>query len=100
MGSENTPSNNYRPITCLPIMWIIVTAQIKEQIYYSLISRGISPDEQKGCCKRSRDRGKLLYIDQHIPNESKKNLAIDTIDNKRSLRYGPPKLDTTRSQNV
>ena len=28
--------NNYRPITCLPMMWKILTAQIREKIYYSL----------------------------------------------------------------
>ena len=44
---KGTASNNYRPITYLPIMWKILTAQIRE-IYYSLISCGIFPEEQKG----------------------------------------------------
>ena len=29
-------------------MWKILTEQIREKIYYSLTSRGIFPDEQKG----------------------------------------------------
>ena len=33
---KGTIPSNYRPITCLPIMWKILTAQIKEDIYYSL----------------------------------------------------------------
>ena len=29
--SKGTDTNNYRPITCLPIMWKIITAQIREE---------------------------------------------------------------------
>ena len=78
--SNETAPNNYRPIICLPIMWKILTAQIREKIYYSLTSRGLFPDEQKGCRKGSRGTAELLYIDQHILNESKtrrKNLQIN-----------------------
>ena len=61
------------------MMWKILTAQIREEIYYMLISRGLFPDEQNGCCKGSGGTAELLYIDQHILNESKnrqKNLAM------------------------
>ena len=77
--SKGTSPNNYKPITCLPIMWKILKAQISEEIYYSLTSRGLFPEEQKGCCKGSRGTAELLYIDQHILNESKtrrKSLAM------------------------
>ena len=69
------------------MMWKILTAQIREKIYYSLTSRGLFPGEQEGCCKGSRGTAKLLYIDQHILNESKtrrKNLAMAWIDNKKA----------------
>ena len=82
--SKGTVPNNYRPITCLPMMWKILTAQIWEKIYYSLTSRGLFPDEQKG----SRGTAELLYIDQHILNESKtrrKNLAMAWIDYKKHM---------------
>ena len=46
------PTND-RHITCLPMAWKIVTAQIR-QIYYSLINHRIFLDEQKGCRKRTR----------------------------------------------
>ena len=45
------------------------------------------PDEQKGCRKGSRGTAELLYIDQHILNESKtrrKNLAMASIDYKKA----------------
>ena len=69
--SKGTAPNNYRPITCLPMMWKILTAQIREKIYYSLTSCGLFPGEQKGCRKRSRGIAELLFLDQHILNESK-----------------------------
>ena len=65
----------------------ILTAQIREKIYYSLTSRGLFPDEQKGCRKGSRGTAELLYIDQHILNVSKtrrKNLAMAWIDYKKA----------------
>ena len=39
---KGTAPTNYRPITFLPM---ILTAQIKERIYNSLISLGIFPEE-------------------------------------------------------
>ena len=83
--SRGTAPNNYRPITCLPMMWKILTAQIREEIYHSLTSRGLFTEEQKGCRKGSRGTTELLCIDQHILNESKtrrKNLAMAWIDYK------------------
>ena len=85
--NNGTAPNNYRPITCLPRMWKILTAQIREEIYYSLTSRGLFPEEQKGCCTGSRGTAELFYIDQHILNESKtrwKNLAMAWIDYKKA----------------
>ena len=90
--SKGNAPNNYRPITWLPMMWKILTAQIREKIYYSLTSRGLFPDEQIGCCKGSRGTAELLYIDQHILNESKtirKNLAMAWINHKNAYDMLP-----------
>ena len=90
--SKGTAPNNYRPITCLRMMWKILTAQIREKIYNSLTSRRLFSDEQKGCRKRFRVTAELLYIDQHILNESKtrrKNLALDWIDCKKAYDVVP-----------
>ena len=59
--NKRTAPNNYRPITCLPMMWKILTAQIREEIYYPLTSRGLFPDEQKGCCKGSRGTANIFH---------------------------------------
>ena len=58
-----------------------------KEIYYSLTSRGLFPEEQKGCHNGSRGTGELLYLDQRILNESKtrrKNLAMAWIDYKKA----------------
>ena len=90
--SKGTAPNNYIPITCLPMMWKILTAQIREKINYSLIRRRLFPNEQKGCLKGSRGTAELLYIDKHILNESKKrrkNLAMAWIDYKKAYDMVP-----------
>ena len=90
--SKGTAPNNYRPITCLPMMWKILTAQIREKIFYSLTNGGLFPGEQKGCGKGSRGTAELLYIDQHILNESKtrrKYLAMTWIDYKKKYDMVP-----------
>ena len=80
-----TVPNNYRPIPRLPMMWKIFTAQIREEIYYSLTNHGLFPEEEEVYRKGSRGTVELLYIDQHILNESKtrrKKLAMACIDYK------------------
>ena len=70
----------------LPMMKIL-TAQIREEIYESLISRRPFPEEQKRCCKWTWGTGQLLYIDQYILNENKtrrKNLTMAWIDYKKA----------------
>ena len=70
-------------------MWKILTAQIREEIYYSLTSRALFPDKQKGCCTGT---GELLDIYQHIVNESKnrrKNLDMAWIHYKKAYDMVP-----------
>ena len=90
--SKGTAPNNYRPIICLPMMWKILTAQIREDIYDSLISRRLFPKEQKGCRKWTRGTEELLYIDPNILKESKmrrKNVAMTRIVFKKACDMVP-----------
>ena len=93
--NKGTTSDNCRSITCLPMMWKILIAQKKR-------SRGLFPEEQKLCCKRSSGIAELLYIDQHTLNENKtrrKNPAMARID-KNVIWYRPTKLDNKLPQNI
>ena len=88
----NDPSN-YRPITCLPLAWKILTGIIAEETYIFLEKRSLLPEEEKGCREGSRGTGDLLYIDRMLLQESKrrsKNLACALIDYRKAydLVYG------------
>ena len=55
--------------------------QIREAIFFSLISLGMLPEEQKGCSKGTRGTGELQYIDQHVfkvnKRRQKSNHGVD-----------------------
>ena len=77
--SKGSAPNIYRPITCLPMMWKTLAAQVREKINYSPTNCGLFRDEQKGCRKGSWCTTELLCIDRHILNESqtrRKNLPM------------------------
>ena len=78
----NVASNN-RPITCLPLMWKLVTGVIADQIYAHLHQEKLLPEEQKEYRKGSRGTKDLLYIDRAVIKSVKsryKNLAMAWID--------------------
>ena len=52
--SKGNVESNYRPITCLPLMWNLLTAVIADQISVPLDQEKLLPEEQKGCKKGSR----------------------------------------------
>ena len=84
-------------------MWKILTAQIREEIYFLLTSRGLFPEEQKGCRKGSRGNAELLHSDQHILNESKTRRKTSSYDLdwlQNSIWYGSAKLNNKLPQNV
>ena len=83
--SKGNVASNYRPITCLPLMWKLLTGVIADQIYVHL-DQELLPEEQKGCRKGSRGTNDLLYIDRAVIKEVKsrnKNLAMAWIDYKK-----------------
>ena len=90
--SKGNVASNYRPITCLSLMWKFLTGVIADQIYAHLDQEKLLPEEQKGCRKRSRGTNDLLYIDRAVIKEVKsrnKNLAIAWIDYKKTYDMVP-----------
>ena len=80
-------ASNYRPITCLPLMWKLLTGMIADQMYNYLETNNLLPEEQKGCRKRSEGTADLLYIDRMILREvraRKKNLGVGWIDYQKA----------------
>ena len=81
--SKDNVASNYRAITCLPLMWKLLTGVIADQIYAHLDQEKLLPEEQKGCRKSSRGTNDLLYIDRAVIKEVKsrnKNLAMAWIE--------------------
>ena len=92
--NKGNVANNYRPITCLPLMWKLLASVIADQIYAHLDQQKLLQEEQKGCRKASRGTNDLLCIDRAVIKEVKtrnKNLAIVWIDYKKA--YGSTFVD-------
>ena len=64
-------ASNYRPITCLPLIWKLLSGVIADQIYGYLDQQKLLPEEQKRCRKRSRGTNDLLYIDRAVIRDAK-----------------------------
>ena len=84
---QGNAANNYRPITCLPILWKLLTGVIANELYEYLESNSMLPEEQKGCRRKTRGTHDLLYIDRMVLKEvkqRKKGLAMGWIDYRKA----------------
>ena len=64
-------ASNYRPTTCLPLVWKLLTGVIAEEVYGFLDANLLLPQEQKGCRRNSRGTNDLLFVDKMIMREVK-----------------------------
>jgi len=90
--SKGRDASNYRPITCLPLCWKLLTALLSDEIYLFLEENQCLPEEQKGCRRKSRGTGDQLYIDKMILREvkvRKKSLAMGWIDYRKAFDMMP-----------
>ena len=95
--SKGNVASNYRPLTCLSLIWKLSAVVIADQIYEHLDQEKLLPEEQKGCRKGSRGTNDLVYIDRAVFKEVKsrnKNLAMTRIDYKRAYNMVPHSLIT------
>ena len=47
--SKGNEVNNYKPMTCLPRMWKLLTGIVTDEIYNHLEENDLLPEDQKGC---------------------------------------------------
>ena len=90
--SKGNVASNYRPITCLPLLWKLLTGVIADQIYEHLDQEKLSAEEQKACRKGSRRTNDLLFTDRAVIKEVKsrnKNLAMAWINYKKAYHMVP-----------
>ena len=84
--------SNYRPITCLPIMWKSLSALIKEKYISHLIGANYFQKNRMDAAEKKRGSHDLLYIYQHILKEVKirhKNIAMAWIDYRKAYDIVP-----------
>ena len=99
---KRTAPNNYRPITCLLMMWKILRAQIREKIHYSLTSRGLFPYEERMLQRIQRHSRVTLHRSAHPEWEQdqtkKSRYGLDWL--QKDIWHGSTKLDNELPQNV
>ena len=81
--SRGNAADNFRPISCLPLMWKLMTGMIAENMYTFLEMNDGLPHEQKGCRRKSKGTKDQLLIDNLILKDCKKrhtNLSTAWID--------------------
>ena len=83
---------NYRPITCLPLMWKLLTGIISEDLYNFLETTNTIPHEQKGCRRKCKGTKDQLLIDKAVLKNCKRrktNLSMAWIDYKKAFDMIP-----------
>ncbi|MEO1255298.1 MAG: reverse transcriptase family protein, partial [Bacteroidota bacterium] len=90
--NKGTIPTNYRPITCLPIMWKLLTGIISDRLYEYLEETHTIPYQQKGGRRKCRGTKDQLLIDKMIMKNSKRrktNLSMAWIDYKKAFDMIP-----------
>ena len=91
-SSQGSVPDNYRPITCLSVVWKLLTSIIYQKIYFHLYNNNLFPVEQKGCLRQCRGTKDQLLIDKLVMCDAKKkrkNLCMAWIDFKKAFDSVP-----------
>jgi len=91
--NRNTENpKNYRPVTCLPTMYKLMTSIISRRLQKYVDDENLMPKEQKGCCSESKGCKDQLLISKAILQECKrreKNLCMAWIDYQKAFDRDP-----------
>ena len=90
--SKGNAVNNFRPISCLPLMWKLLAGMLSEQLYEHVDTNNMLPSEQKGCRKETRGTKDQLLIDKMVLKNCKRrqtNLAMAYVDYKKAYDMVP-----------
>ena len=90
--SKGKLCGEFRPVTCLPLKWKLLTGIISEDMYCFMENENLLPEEQKGCRRKSRGTKDQLLIDKTILKDCRKrrtNLAMAWIDYRKAYDFVP-----------
>ena len=85
-------ASNFRPITCRPQMWKLLTGIMSNDLYQHIGNTNLLPDEQKGCRRNSRGTMDQLLIDKMIIKNCKRRktgLGMAWIDYRKAFDMIP-----------
>ncbi|CAB3227168.1 unnamed protein product [Arctia plantaginis] len=90
-GSATDPKN-YRPITCLPTLYKLLTSILRDKITSHITNNSIISHSQNGCRGGARGTKELLIIDMTINQQvrrNRKDLSTCWIDYKKAYDSVP-----------
>lgn len=90
--AKGNVASNFRPITCLPIVWKVMTSVLSDRIYTHLEGQSVMPWEQKGCQRRTRATKDQLIVDNGVMKDCKRrktNLTMGWVDYKKAYDMVP-----------
>jgi hypothetical protein len=91
--NENTDNpKNYRPVTCLPTIYKLLTSIISRRIQKYMEDENLLPKEQKWCCRESKGCKDQLLISKTKLQDCKlrkQNLCMLWIDCQKSFDSVP-----------
>ena len=64
--------SNYRPITCLSLLWKLLAGIVADEIYNHLKENDLLPEEQKGYDRNSRSTNEQLLMDKTVIKNGRK----------------------------
>lgn len=91
-NTEVQDPKNFRPITCLPVVYKIFTAAIEQKIRAHLDTHNILSYQQNGCRPGSQGSREWLVVDSIITNHArrkKRNLSVAWIDYRKAFDSVP-----------
>ncbi|XP_045480887.1 uncharacterized protein LOC123685276 [Harmonia axyridis] len=91
-GDKTSDPKNYRPITCLPSIYKILTGVLTTTIWRHVDNYGIMAPEQNGCRKNIRGCKEALIVDHLVTKQARKklrNISVAWIDYKKAFDSMP-----------
>ena len=64
--AKGSAVNNYRPISCLPLIWKLIIGILAEKMYSHSERENVLSSEQKGCCQGSHGTKDQLLTDKTV----------------------------------
>ena len=73
--SKGNKVSKYRPITCLPLMWKLISGIAADEIYNHLEENDLSPEKQKGCPANNGGTKDQLLIDKAVMKNCRRRMV-------------------------